>query len=98
MQVTSITAGLTGHLLMPEFSMSFTLVIEGEPIAAEPVVIEDEIETVSICKKGRLTQAQHAREHTGEFQDGQRFRSGIEGSISVLKRAFRLKRCFFVIV
>jgi hypothetical protein len=29
--------------MMPEFSMSFTLVIEGEPIAAEPVVIEDDI-------------------------------------------------------
>jgi len=64
---------------------------DGEQLAA----LEDEIETVSICKKGRLTEAQHAREHTDEFQDGQRFRSGIEGSISVLKRAFRLKRCLF---
>ena len=63
--------------------------------AQQLAALEDKIETVSIGKKGRLTQAQHAREHTGEFQDGQRFRSGIEGSISVLKRAFRLKRCFF---
>jgi IS5 family transposase len=55
----------------------------------------DTIETVSICKKGMRTPEQSAREHTREFQDGQRFRSGIEGSISVLKRAFKLHRCFF---
>jgi IS5 family transposase len=55
----------------------------------------DTIETVSICKKGMRTPEQSAREHSREFQDGQRFRSGIEGSISVLKRAFKLHRCFF---
>ena len=63
--------------------------------AKQLAALEDEIETVSICKKGRLTEAEHAREHTDEFQDGQRFRSGIEGSISVLKRAFNLNRCLF---
>jgi IS5 family transposase len=57
--------------------------------------LEDEIETVSICKKSRLSEDEKKREHTEAFQDGQRFRSGIEGSISVLKRAFNLKRCLF---
>ena len=63
--------------------------------AQQLAALEDTIETVSICKKGRLTEEQSAREHTKEFQDGQRFRSGAEGSISVLKRAFKLHRCLF---
>ena len=63
--------------------------------AQQLAALEETIETVSICKKGRLTEQQSAREHTKEFQDGQRFRSGVEGSISVLKRAFKLNRCFF---
>ena len=59
------------------------------------VALEKEIETVSICKKGRRTLEQAAREHAENFQDGQRFRAGVEGSISVLKRAFKLNRCLF---
>ena len=54
-----------------------------------------EIETVSICKKGRRTTEEDQRESTEEFKDGQRFRAGIEGTISVLKRAFKLSKCFF---
>jgi len=57
--------------------------------------LEKEIATVSICKKGRRTIEQTAREHDKTFQDGQRFRAGVEGSISVLKRAFKLNRCLF---
>ena len=57
--------------------------------------LEEEIETVSICKKGRRTSAEAAREHHEAFQAGQRFRAGVEGSISVLKRAFKLNRCLF---
>jgi IS5 family transposase len=57
--------------------------------------LEKKIKTVSICKKGRRTPAQEAREHREEFQNGQRFRAGVEGSISVLKRAFKLDRCLF---
>jgi IS5 family transposase len=63
--------------------------------AQQLAALETEIPAVSICKKGRLTPEQDAREHTEAFQDGQRFRSGIEGSISVLKRAFKLSRCLF---
>jgi len=53
------------------------------------------IETVSICKKGRRTEEEDLRESAEEFKAGQRFRAGIEGTISVLKRAFKLGRCFF---
>jgi len=57
--------------------------------------LEENITTVSICKKGRRNQAEYERESTEEFKDGQRFRAGCEGSISVLKRAFKLGRCLF---
>ncbi len=57
--------------------------------------LEKIIPVVSISKKGRRTQAETERETTEEFIDGQRFRAGSEGSISVLKRAFKLGKCFF---
>jgi IS5 family transposase len=57
--------------------------------------LEEKITTVSICKKGRRGQQEYERESTEEFKDGQRFRAGCEGSISVLKRVFKLGRCLF---
>ena len=59
------------------------------------LTLEETITTVSICKKGRRTQQEYERESSEEFKDGQRFRAGCEGSISVLKRAFNLGRCLF---
>lgn len=57
--------------------------------------LQENITTVSICKKGRRNHAEYYRESSEEFKDGQRFRAGCEGSISVLKRAFKLGRCLF---
>jgi IS5 family transposase len=57
--------------------------------------LEKSITTVSICKKGRRNQSEYDRENSEEFKDGQCFRAGCEGSISVLKRAFKLGRCLF---
>jgi IS5 family transposase len=57
--------------------------------------LEKNIETVSICKKGRRNPQECEREGTEAFKEGQRFRAGCEGSISVLKRVFKLGRCFF---
>jgi len=57
--------------------------------------LEGKIPVVSIAKKGRRNQVEYERETTEEFIDGQRFRAGAEGSISVLKRAFKLGRCYF---
>ena len=59
------------------------------------IKLEKNIVTVSICKKGRRSQQEYERECTEEFKDGQRFRAGCEGSISVLKRVFNLGRCLF---
>jgi len=59
------------------------------------ITLEKNIVTVSICKKGRRSQQEYERECTEEFKEGQRFRAGCEGSISVLKRVFKLGRCFF---
>ena len=57
--------------------------------------LEEKIATVSIAKKGQRTTAEYERETSEDFLAGQRFRAGSEGSISVLKRAFKLGRCFF---
>ncbi len=57
--------------------------------------LEQQIETVSICKKGRRNHEEKKRESTKEFKMGQRFRAGVEGTISVLKRAFKLNRCLY---
>ncbi len=57
--------------------------------------LEGKIPVVSIAKKGRRNQAELERETSDAFVDGQRFRAGSEGSISVLKRAFKLGRCLF---
>ena len=57
--------------------------------------LEKKIPVVSIAKKGRRNQAEYERETSDAFIDGQRFRAGSEGSISVLKRAFKLGKCFF---
>lgn len=58
-------------------------------------VLSKDIQTVSICKKGRRTAEELERESAQEFKKGQRFRAGSEGTISVLKRAFKLNRCLF---
>jgi IS5 family transposase len=53
------------------------------------------IRTVAIAKKGRRTAQEEKRETAEAFVQGQRFRAGVEGSISVLKRAFKLGCCLF---
>lgn len=54
---------------------------------------EKKIPMYAVGKKGRRTEQEEAREHDLLFKAAQAFRAGIEGSISVLKRAFGLKRC-----
>ena len=57
--------------------------------------LQEKIATVSIAKKGRRNQQEYERETSDVFLAGQRFRAGSEGSISVLKRAFKLGKCCF---
>ena len=54
---------------------------------------EKEIPLYAVGKKGKRTEAEYEREHSPLFKAAQAFRAGIEGSISVLKRVFGLKRC-----
>lgn len=55
--------------------------------------LEQKVKSVAIGKKGKRTEEETAREHSPEFREAQRFRAGIEGSISFLKRILRLARC-----
>lgn len=51
------------------------------------------VELVSIAKKGRRSDAEARREADPEFRFAQRFRAGVEGTISFLKRILGLFRC-----
>ncbi len=55
--------------------------------------LEADIEVVSIAKQGPRTEEQLVRESSKEFKLGQRFRAGVEGTISFLKRALGMFRC-----
>jgi len=56
--------------------------------------LEKKVAIVSIAKKGRRTEEQTEREHDPLFRHAQRFRAGVEGTISFLKRILRMARCF----
>ena len=55
--------------------------------------LKKDVAIVAIAKKGNRTQEQVEREHDPAFRDAQRFRAGVEGSISFLKRILGLSRC-----
>lgn len=57
--------------------------------------LERRIPHLSIAKKGRRTEEERDREHRPIFRALQRFRAGIEGTISALKRAFKMSRCLY---
>jgi IS5 family transposase len=52
------------------------------------------VKLVSIAKKGMRTEEETEREHDPAFRHAQRFRAGVEGTISFLKRVLGLFRCF----
>jgi len=56
--------------------------------------LQRKVPMVSIAKKGRRTLDETEREHDPLFRLAQRFRAGVEGTISFLKRMLRLARCF----
>ena len=51
------------------------------------------VEQVCIPKKGRRNEEEDLKEKSFWFKAAQAFRAGIEGTVSVLKRAFGLSRC-----
>ena len=52
------------------------------------------IKVVGIAKKGKRTEEQTQRETDPAFRHAQRFRAGVEGTISFLKRVLGLFRCY----
>ncbi len=56
--------------------------------------LERDIKVVSIAKQGRRTEEEARREADADFRFAQRFRAGVEGTISYLKRILGLFRCF----
>lgn len=56
--------------------------------------LEKKINVVSIAKKGSRTEDEVLRESDPDFRFAQRFRAGVEGTISYLKRILGLFRCF----
>lgn len=55
--------------------------------------LEKKVKLVAIGKKGRRTEEEDERELSEPFRNAQRFRAGIEGTISFLKRVLGLVRC-----
>jgi IS5 family transposase len=56
--------------------------------------LRKQIEVVAIGKKGNRTEEETERENDPAFRHAQRFRAGVEGTISFLKRILGLFRCF----
>ena len=57
--------------------------------------LEEVIANVSIAKKGSRSEEELEREHDPVFKMLQGFRAGIEGTISYLKRCFKMARCIY---
>jgi IS5 family transposase len=53
----------------------------------------EKVDLVSIAKKGRRSEEESRREADPEFRFAQRFRAGVEGTISFLKRVLGMSRC-----
>jgi IS5 family transposase len=56
--------------------------------------LSETVQLVAIAKKGKRTQEQTRRETDPVFRHAQRFRAGVEGTISFLKRVLGLFRCY----
>jgi IS5 family transposase len=57
--------------------------------------LRETIPNVSIAKKGSRTLEEMKQEHDPIFRTLQRFRAGIEGTISYLKRCYKMFRCLY---
>ncbi len=56
--------------------------------------LSNKVSLVGIAKKGNRTEEQTERESDPAFRHAQRFRAGVEGTISFLKRVLGLGRCY----
>jgi len=62
--------------------------------SAQLASLREKIELVAIGKKGRRSAEERQRESDPLFRHAQRFRAGVEGTISYLKRVLGLARCY----
>jgi len=62
----------------------------GEQLA----LLREKIDLVAINKKGKRSKEEKQRESDPFFRHAQRFRAGVEGTISYLKRVLGLARCY----
>lgn len=75
---------------------SYPEVITADKGYYKSTVVEEigkKVNLVAIAKKGKRTNEETELEHRVEFRKAQKFRAGIEGSISFLKRKLGLWRC-----
>jgi len=56
--------------------------------------LREQIDLVAINKKGKRSEEEKQRESDPFFRHAQRFRAGVEGTISYLKRVLGLARCY----
>ncbi len=61
--------------------------------AAQMEALPSSIRQIAVARAGRPNEAERQRAHTPSFRLAQRFRAGIEGTISFLKRSLGLARC-----
>ena len=61
---------------------------------AQLAALREKIDLVAINKKGKRSKEEKQREADPFFRHAQRFRAGVEGTISYLKRVLGLARCY----
>lgn len=61
---------------------------------AQLAALREKIDLVAINKKGKRSKEERQRESDPFFRHAQRFRAGVEGTISYLKRVLGLARCY----
>jgi len=66
---------------------------KGYYLTEQMEALRERVEVVSIAKKGKRTEEETEREKDPLFRHAQRFRAGIEGTISFLKRILGMFRC-----
>jgi transposase, IS5 family len=63
--------------------------------AGEAYATQQGVKYVAIPKAGACSPARHAHEQLPWFRSGRNWRAGLESRISLLKRRFGLRRCFY---
>ena len=90
---TLVDPALASHLALFGYLPEQVAADKGYWSAEQLEPVFEKVDVVSIPKKGRRNDDEEERELHPLFRLAQRFRAGVEGSISFLKRGLRLARC-----